>query len=266
MKLLQAKKDRDWVFLYLISFFEVLLAAGLSFSPIFLGTLTLYLLCGLSTIIAFEIQKARRAIAVSETHLLVPPDSRIFKKAGRRGARRNAEANRLPLVALGLLLLIFVLALPLFLVAPRSGAAALTRGRRVLTNFIGFSENVTLGEIGDLKRDNAVVMRVRIEDAQPRRGLQMARRRFGRIHGSRLEKVSRQPDTQTQLERRQGLFSGWHDGGAASPDDPNNFSRTNRIAGALCGACVRLRSRAIFLSCASMAKVQFKRASMSLSE
>jgi transglutaminase-like putative cysteine protease len=167
VKLLQAKKDRDWVFLYLISFFEVLLAAGLSFSPVFLGTLTLYLLCGLSTIIAFEIQKSRRAIAVTETHLLVPPDSRIFRHAGRRGGKRNAEANRLPFVALALLLLIFVLALPLFLVAPRSGAAALTRSGGALTNFIGFSESVTLGEIGDLNRDNAVVMHVRIEDAQP---------------------------------------------------------------------------------------------------
>src|SRR6266516_3002130 len=97
VKLLQAKKERDWVFLYLISFFEVLLAAGLSFSPVFLGTLTLYLLCGLSTIIAFEIQKSRRAITVTETHLLVPPDSRIFRKAGRRRAgKRNTEANRLP--------------------------------------------------------------------------------------------------------------------------------------------------------------------------
>ena len=170
VKLLQTKKDRDWVFLYLISFFEILLAAGLSFSPIFLVSLTLYLLCGLSTIIAFEIQKARRTITISETHLLVPPDSRIFKKA-RRGARRNAEAHRLPFVALALLMMIFVLALPLFLVAPRSGAAAITRGGAALTNFIGFSESVTLGEIGDLKRDNAVVMRVRIEDAQPRRDL-----------------------------------------------------------------------------------------------
>ena len=170
VKLLQAKKDRDWVFLYLISFFEVLLAAGLSFSPVFLGTLTLYLLCGLSTIIAFEIQKSRRALAATETHLLVPPDSRMFKHARRRGGKRNAEANRLPFVALALLLLIFVLALPLFLVAPRSGAAALTRSRGGLTNFIGFSENVTLGEIGDLKRDNAVVMHVRIEDSEPRGG------------------------------------------------------------------------------------------------
>lgn len=167
VKLLQAKKDRDWVFLYLISFFEVLLAAGLSFSPVFLGTLTLYLLCSLSTIIAFEIQKSKRAIPAAETHLLVPPDSRIFKNAARRGGRRNAEANRLPFVALLLLVLIFVLALPLFLVAPRSGAAALTRSGGGLTNFIGFSENVTLGELGQLKRDNAVVMHVRIEDPHP---------------------------------------------------------------------------------------------------
>ena len=167
VKLLQLKKDRDWVFLYLISFFEVLLDAGLSFSPVFLGTLTLYLLCGLSTIIAFEIQKSRRAIAVTETHLLVPPDSRIFKNSTRRRGRVNVETNRLPVVALLLLVLIFVLALPLFLIAPRSGAATLSRSGAALSNFTGFSESVTLGEIGNLKRDDAVVMHVRIEDAQP---------------------------------------------------------------------------------------------------
>jgi transglutaminase-like putative cysteine protease len=165
VKLLQVKKDRDWVFLYLISFFEVLLAAGLSFSPVFLGTLTLYLLCGLSAVTAFEIQKARRSIAYTETRLLVPPDSRVFKKSGRR-SWRNTEAARLPFVAVTLLSLIFVLALPLFLIAPRSGAAALTRSGGGLSNFIGFSENVTLGQIGTLKRDDGVVMRVRIEDNQ----------------------------------------------------------------------------------------------------
>ena len=170
IKLLQAKRDRDWIFLYLISFFEVLLAAGLSFSPVFLGTLTLYLLCSLSAIIAFEIQKSKRGIAVAETHLLVPPDSRIFKNARGRTSRRSVEAHRLPVVALGLLLLIFVLAVPLFLVVPRSGAAALSRSGRALTNFVGFSEEVTLGEIGDLKRDNAVVMHVRLEEARPSQG------------------------------------------------------------------------------------------------
>ena len=168
VKLLQVKKDRDWVFLYLISFFEVLLAAGLSFSPVFLGTLTLYLLCGLSAVTAFEIQKARRSLAPAETRLLVPPDSRVFKKSGEPSWRAT-EAARLPVVAVSLLVLIFVLALPLFLIAPRSGAAALTRSGGSLTNFIGFSENVTLGQIGTLKQSDDIVMRVRVEDTQPQR-------------------------------------------------------------------------------------------------
>jgi len=170
VKLLQVKKDRDWVFLYLISFFEVLLAAGLSFSPVFLGTLTLYLLCGLSAVTAFEIQKARRSLATTETRLLVPPDSRVFKRSGQR-FWRTTEAARLPFVAVTLLLLIFVLALPLFLIAPRSGAAALTRNGGPLQKFSGFSENVTLGQIGQLKLTDGIVMRVRVDETQPLRDL-----------------------------------------------------------------------------------------------
>ena len=165
IKLLQVKSDRDWVFLYLISFFEVLLAAGLSFSPMYFLTLTLYLLCALSTIIAFEIQKARRRVKVAETRLLVPPDSKVFRRLADNRARRSPEAARLPLIALSLLFLIFVLALPLFLVAPRAGSAMITRGGAGLTNFIGFSESVTLGEVGSLKQNNEIVMRIRVEGA-----------------------------------------------------------------------------------------------------
>ena len=205
VKLLQEKKDRDWVFLYLISFFEVLLAAGLSFSPTFLGTLTLYLLCSVSTIIAFEIQKSKRSIPASETHLLVPPDSRIFKNARTRAGRRNADAHRLPFVALALLLLTFVLAVPLFLVAPRSGAAALTRSGGALTNFIGFSESVTLGEIGDLKRDNALVMHVRLEDAQPRAGFRWRGVALDEFTGHGWRKSS-EARRSTKKENDKGFF------------------------------------------------------------
>src|SRR5215211_4357750 len=204
VKLLQVKKDRDWVFLYLISFFEVLLAAGLSFSPVFLGTLTLYLLCGLSAVTAFEIQKARRAVAHTETRLLVPPDSRVFKKSGRR-SWRNSEAARLPFVAVSLLVLIFVLALPLFLIAPRSGAAALTRNGSGLSNFIGFSENVTLGQIGTLKRDDGVVMRVRIDDTQPQRELRWRGVALDEFTGAGWKKSS-QARQLTPIDERGGLF------------------------------------------------------------
>lgn len=204
VKLLQVKKDRDWVFLYLISFFEVLLAAGLSFSPIFLGTLTLYLLCGLAAVTAFEIQKARRSLRHTETRLLVPPDSGVFKK-GRRNWR-NTEAARLPLVAIALLLLIFTFALPLFLIAPRSGAAALTRSGGGLSNFIGFSESVTLGQIGTLKRDDGLVMRVRIEDNEPPRGLRWRGVALDEFTGTAWRKSpeARRPDP--GVTERAGFF------------------------------------------------------------
>jgi transglutaminase-like putative cysteine protease len=168
IKLLQVKSDRDWVFLYLISFFEMLLAAGLSFSPAFLGTLTLYLFCGLSTVIAFEIRKARRAIEPVETRLLVSPDAKVFRRLARGQRAGGNESKRLPALAAVLFILIFVLALPLFLIAPRAGSATISVGGSRLNSFIGFSESVTLGEIGTLKSNNEVVMRVRLEDSTGR--------------------------------------------------------------------------------------------------
>ena len=168
IKLLQVKSDRDWVFLYLISFFEMLLAAGLSFSPAFLGTLTLYLFCGLSTVIAFEIRKARRAIEPVETRLLVSPDAKVFRRLAMGQRAGGNESKRLPALAAVLFVLIFVLALPVFLIAPRAGSATLSRGGSGLHSFIGFSESVTLGEIGTLKSNNEVVMRVRLEGSTGR--------------------------------------------------------------------------------------------------
>lgn len=172
IKLFQTKGDRDWVFLYLISFFEILLAAGLSFSPIFLASLTVYLVCALSTVIAFEIRKARRGLQKVETRLLVSRDALLLSKLGRlKNGPRNTEVKRLPVISVALLLLIAVLALPLFLVAPRAGSAAFTRNGGGLSSFIGFSENVQLGEIGTLKGNDQVVMHVRLEDTsgyQPR--------------------------------------------------------------------------------------------------
>src|SRR6266478_976035 len=152
VKLLQRKADRDWFFLYLISFFEVLLAAGLTTSPVFLAMLVLYLSCALSTVVAFEIQRARRKVKTSQTRLLIPPESALFRKLPMRlWRRRYLETRRLPLVSVGLLVLIVAMALPFFLITPRTASSALTRGGNGVSGFIGFSDSVTLGEIGRLK-------------------------------------------------------------------------------------------------------------------
>ena len=204
VKLMQVKSDRDWVFLYLISFFEVLLAAGLSFSPAFLGTLSLYLLCALSTIIAFEIRKAGRMVKPVETRLLVPPDSKMFKRAARKRTRTSADANRLPLTSLLLLCMIFILAFPLFLVAPRAGSPLLTRGSSGLSGFIGFSENVALGDIGTLKRNDQVVMRVRLDERQPPpvRGLRWRGVALDEFTGRSWRKSAEAKATRQQLSER----------------------------------------------------------------
>jgi transglutaminase-like putative cysteine protease len=176
LKLLQLKADRDWFFLYLISFFEILLAAGLTSGPAFLVTLILYLLCALSTVVAFEIQKARRKVTATQTRLLVPPDSTLFRKLPMRlWRRRYLETRRLPVVSVGLLLLIVLLALPFFLIAPRTASSALKRGGGGLSGFIGFSDNVTLGEIGRLKGNDEVFMHVRVENSN---GMPAARLRW----------------------------------------------------------------------------------------
>jgi transglutaminase-like putative cysteine protease len=168
VKLLQVKADRDWVFLYLISFFEVLLAAGLSLSPLFMLALSLYALSALATVLAFEIRKARRSVKAVETRLLVAPDSTLFRRLRKHSRHARAgEARRLPLVSLFLMLLIFGLALPLFLIVPRTGANALARTGDGSTGFVGFSDSVNLGDVGRLQQSDRLVMRVRVEDEQP---------------------------------------------------------------------------------------------------
>ena len=82
----------------------------------------------------------------AETRLLVPPDSRVFRKLVGSRPKRNVEASRVPFAAFFFLLcLIFILALPLFLIAPRAGLAWISRAGTGHTNFIGFSESVALG-------------------------------------------------------------------------------------------------------------------------
>jgi transglutaminase-like putative cysteine protease len=165
IKLLQVKSDRDWLFLYLISFFEVLLAAGLSASPTFLLALALYVFASLLAVVCFELRKSSRAVAQSESRLLVANEPRLFRRARpRRRARGERALRRLPLAAAVLFLAIFGLALPIFLITPRAAENALSiPGGAASSGFVGFSDHVRLGDIGRLNESNQLVMRVRVE-------------------------------------------------------------------------------------------------------
>ncbi len=210
VKLLQIKADRDWLFLYLISFFEVLLAAGLSVSPLFFFALCVYVLCALSTIVAFEIRSARRVVKIKETRFLVASDAgfirRLLKR--RRTLSNYGEARRLPVVATMLVALILAFALPIFFIAPRFGASAFTRADNSgLTNFVGFSNSVTLGDIGKLQQNNNTVMRVRVEgnaQAKRQRTLRWRGIALDYFNGRKWQKLNTEIDNVPKNER--GIF------------------------------------------------------------
>jgi protein-glutamine gamma-glutamyltransferase len=155
IKLLQKKANRDWIFLYLISFFQVLLAAGSSISPLFLASLVLYLLFAVCAIVVFEIRKSSQSVfeKINKANVL---------KTEKQTNLSKTSIFRLPLTSAGLLLLITVFAVPLFFALPRVGGPEFGKNFGGLSGFTGFSDSVRLGEIGKLQQNDEVVMRVRL--------------------------------------------------------------------------------------------------------
>jgi hypothetical protein len=207
VKLIQAKTHRDWAFLYLIAFFELLLAAGLSVSPMFLAFLGAFVLFALSTFLALEIRKSRRLIKVRETRLLISLESTLGRRWARKSTRRTEiETSRLPYVAVGLLVVVVVLACPIFLVLPRFGTSAFARADDSGVSVVGFSDEVSLGDIGRLKQSEQVVMRVRVDNAQAERNQNLLWRgvALDRFDGRRWSRSV--VSLQNLKQRESGLF------------------------------------------------------------
>jgi transglutaminase-like putative cysteine protease len=162
IKLLQRKSDRDWMFLYLMSFFEVLLAAGLSISTLYFVSFVAYVFVMVCAIILFEIRKTNRSIESAAT----------VKKPEKPASRLNIlPTRRLPVTAFVLIILIACIAMPMFFLLPRVGGAGFggNSGNSVSASS-GFSDSVRLGGIGTIQQNDAVVMRVRVENREAAAG------------------------------------------------------------------------------------------------
>ncbi len=147
VKILQNKTDRDWIFIYLIAFFEVLLAAGLSISPLYLGSLILYLLLTVCAFVLFEMRKTSGEILAKNVRKEMPA----------------VPLRKIPFTAVSLLIGVLLLSIPLFFTFPRVGSAGIGSGNGTSNRMTGFSDNVKLGAIGQLLQNDEVVMRVRLE-------------------------------------------------------------------------------------------------------
>ncbi len=158
VKLLQRKSDRDWIFLYLMSFFEVLLAAGLSISALYFASFIAYLLVMVCAVIAFEIRKTSFAVERS-----VAGDTEKKRDPSSDGNSR-LPVRRLPTAAVALIVFIGLLAVPLFFMLPRVGGAGLGANTGGAGTTTGFGDTVRLGGNGLIQENNAIAMRVKFEN------------------------------------------------------------------------------------------------------
>ena len=141
-----ASSDRDALFLTMLSFAGILAAAVLTVDTTFLILFFAFLLFGVATFAGMELRRGA-AGAVS-------PSLQAQSENDRRLTRALSLATLS--VAAGSILL----GSALFFFFPRFSAGYLGRAGFSSSLMSGFTDNVELGEIGEIKKNSAVVMRV----------------------------------------------------------------------------------------------------------
>ena len=145
MKVLTARTNRDYLYTASIALVELVAAAMLSVNLNFFAYLAVYLICAIAAATSAEVRRG-------------------MTKPGRlaRGPR-SALTISPRLIATTALISVGILVLTgaLFIVLPRSANAAL---RHIVTSryhLSGFSNEVTLGDIGEIQKDTRAVLHVR---------------------------------------------------------------------------------------------------------
>ncbi len=147
VRLYSATSDRDALFLAMLAFACLLAAAIFTVDTYFLGFFVAFLIFAVATFVGLEVRRGA-------TNAIYPPLDAQPKRQ-RRFHRALAFASLT--VALGGVLLGSVL----FFFFPRFNAGYLSRAGLQSTLMSGFTDNVELGEIGEIKKSSAVVMRVK---------------------------------------------------------------------------------------------------------
>jgi transglutaminase-like putative cysteine protease len=149
VRLYSARTTRDYLFLAMLAFAAMLVAAILTVDTIFLIFFVLFLVLAVATFVGLEMRRsAEGAVA--------PPLAE-----GTPAARRVQRALNVTSVSVALSSLL--LGTLLFFLLPRFTAGYMS-GLNLQPSLIsGFSDDVELGQIGQIKQNTAVVMRVRME-------------------------------------------------------------------------------------------------------
>src|SRR5579859_4795358 len=147
IRLYSANTDRDALFLTMLSFAAILAAAVLTIDTTFLGLFFLFLLFGVATFVGLEMRRGSKGAVTPPMDAQPQEETRLTRA--------------LVLAALSVALGAMLFGGALFFFFPRFSAGYLGRTSLQPTLMSGFSDDVELGQIGEIKKNSAVVMRVR---------------------------------------------------------------------------------------------------------
>ncbi len=147
MKVLTARTNRDYTYVKMIAVVELLAAAVLSASLSFFAYLALFLLLAIAAFSSGEIRRSAQQRQLS---------------SGGNVARAGLSAfpRRLALLSASLFTGILVMTAGMFFVLPRTARAALDRFVPQRYHLPGFSNGITLGQLGEIKKSSVAVMHV----------------------------------------------------------------------------------------------------------
>ncbi len=150
VKILTAQTNRDYLFLKVIAFLELLAACVLSARFNFFFFLLLFLVLGVATFASDEIRQSRK------------------RRQSNARISGPALSLRLSAVVLSVSFGILVITAGLFFFLPRTARAAFQHLVSHRDHFAGFSTHVTLGEIGEIKKESTPVMHVKMDQPEYR--------------------------------------------------------------------------------------------------
>lgn len=153
LKLFDLKSNRDYLLVYVIVFFQVLAAAASTVSPIFFLVLFLFIIGGIWAMIIFNIKKDfLREASDYEDPNIFPRAEAVF------GIRFFLSIVVISTISM-------FMASVLFFILPRMGAGFFERKTGEEIKVTGFSSSVDLDELGPIKKDSTIVMRVELHKA-----------------------------------------------------------------------------------------------------
>jgi protein-glutamine gamma-glutamyltransferase len=146
VRLYSVANERDALFLSMLAFAGVLASAVFTVDTSFLVFFLVFLLFAVAVFVGLEIHKG--AIGA------------VFPSFSGDAGREEKFYKALSLVAISVTLGAMALGIVLFFIFPRFSAGYFARSGVQPSLMSGFTDNVVLGQIGEIKKNNAVVMRV----------------------------------------------------------------------------------------------------------